>query len=98
MAYGRAKRIHAEFADRYGLPSGIFEPAPPGAPSRGVKGFLELALDAVGKADGLLGVLQDSMLPVEVGDAELRAGLGEVRNLLGDLRGRARQLIRTLGR
>ena len=98
MAYGRGKRVHAEFAARYGLAGATFEPAFPGAPSRGVTGFLNSALDAVGKADSTLGTLQDSMLPVEVGDSELRAGLGEVRNLLGHLRARARQLVRTLGR
>ena len=38
------------------------------------------------------------MLPVEVGDRELRAGIAEVRELLGGLRGRARELVRTLGR
>jgi hypothetical protein len=38
------------------------------------------------------------MLPVEVGDPELRAGLAEVRELLGGLRARARELVRTLGR
>jgi hypothetical protein len=38
------------------------------------------------------------MLPVEVGDAELRAGLEQVRTLLGTLPGRARQFMRTLGR
>jgi hypothetical protein len=37
-------------------------------------------------------------MPVEVGVPELRAGLAEVRELVGDLRGRARQLVRTLGR
>lgn len=98
MAYGRAKRIHAEFAGHHGLPGGIVEPTPPRARSRGVKGFLESALDAVSKADGVLAALQDSMLPVEVGDPQLRASLAEVRTLLGDLRGRARELLRTLGR
>jgi hypothetical protein len=38
------------------------------------------------------------MLPVEVGDPELRAGLGEVRSLLDSVGGRARGLMRTLGR
>jgi hypothetical protein len=38
------------------------------------------------------------MLPVEVGDPELRAGLAEVRGLVGDVRSRARALVRTLGR
>jgi hypothetical protein len=55
-------------------------------------------VDAVEDADVSLASLQDSMLPVEVGDAELRGGLAEVRELLGDLRGRARDFVRTLGR
>jgi hypothetical protein len=38
------------------------------------------------------------MMPVEVGDAELRAGLSEVRRLMSDLRGRTRELVRGLGR
>ena len=38
------------------------------------------------------------MLPVEVGDKELRAGLEQVRVLLGETRERARRLTRTLGR
>jgi hypothetical protein len=52
----------------------------------------------VGEADGDLAQLQDSMIPVEVGDAELRAGLAEVRALVGGLRWQARDLVRTLGR
>lgn len=98
MAYGRAKRTHAEFAKRHGLPGQVFQPASPGAPSRGVKGFLDDAVDAAGRADSTLAALQDSMLPVEVGDPDLRAGLAEVRKLVGDLRTRARELVRTLGR
>jgi hypothetical protein len=38
------------------------------------------------------------MLPVEVGDPELRAGLEQVRGLLGEVPGRARRFVRTLGR
>ncbi|MFI4992305.1 MAG: hypothetical protein ACHQCH_01655 [Solirubrobacterales bacterium] len=98
LAYGRAKRTYTEFAARHDLPSQTFESASPGAPSHGVKGFLDSAVDAAGRADGMLATLQDSMLPVEVGDPELRAGLEEVRTLLGDLPGRARQFVRTLGR
>jgi hypothetical protein len=98
LSYGRAKRTYAAFADRYGLSGRAFEPVIPGAPSRGVKGFLDSAVEAAGRADSLLAALQDSMLPVEVGDAELRAGLEDVRTLLGELPGRARQLVRTLGR
>jgi hypothetical protein len=76
----------------------VFERASPGAPSLGVRGLLDSAVEAVAKADSALATLQDSMLPVEVGDAELRAGLEEVRRLVADLRGRARELMRTLGR
>jgi hypothetical protein len=97
-AYGRAQRAYAGFADRHDLPGRTFEPASPGAPSTGVKGFIDGAVDAAGRADGELAALQDSMLPIEVGDGELRAGLQEVRELLGELRGRARELVRTLGR
>jgi hypothetical protein len=98
VAYGRAKRTHAEFADRHGLPKRTFASPPSGAPSRGVKGFLDQAVGAVVKADGELGQLQDSMLPVEVGDAELRAGMGEVRRQLGDVGAHARQFVSRLGR
>ncbi len=98
LAYGRAKRTYTEFAARHDLPNQTFQTAPGGAPSRGVKGFLDSAVDAAGRANGTLATLQDSMLPVEVGDPELRAGLEEVRKLLGELPGRARQLVRTLGR
>jgi len=97
-AYGRAQRTYAGFASRHDLPSHAFEPATQGAPSTGVKGFIDGALDASDRADGELAALQDSMLPIEVGDAELRAGLQEVRELIGELRGHARELVRTLGR
>ena len=98
LAYGRAQRTYNEFAARHELPSQAFGPAPSGAPSHGVKGFLDSAVDGVARADGTLATLQDSMLPVEVGDPELRAGLEEVRKLLGGISGRARQFLRTLGR
>src|ERR1039458_2170604 len=98
MAYGRAQRTYAGFAGRHELPTRTFEPASQGAPSTGVKGFIDGALDAAARADGELAALQDSMLPVEVGDAELRAGLQEVRELIGELRRHARELVRTLGR
>jgi hypothetical protein len=42
--------------------------------------------------------VQDSMAPVEVGDAELHAGLAEVRERLDDVPARAREFLRTLGR
>jgi hypothetical protein len=97
-AYGRAKRTHTEFADRHGLPRYTFASPVSGAPSRGVKGFLDQAVDAVGRADRALADLQDSMLPVEVGDAELRAGMSEVRRQLADVTGHARQFVSRLGR
>jgi hypothetical protein len=97
-AYGRAKRTHAGFAQRQGLPAGTFTPATHGVPSTGIRGFVDNAVESVAEADAVLAELQDSMMPVEVGDAELRAGLAEVRELLGDVRARAREFIRTLGR
>ena len=98
VAYGRAKRTHAAFAGRHELTTRTFEAPSPGLPSTGAKGFIDAAVDAAGAADSLLAALQDSMLPVEVGDAELRAGLAEVRELLGALPERARRLISRFGR
>jgi hypothetical protein len=97
-AYGRAKRTHAEFAQRSELPARTF--AMPGqvAPSTAAKQLIERALEALTRADLSLGELQDSMLPVEVGDAELRRGLAEVRELAVRVRPQARELVRTLGR
>ena len=97
-AYGRAKRTHAGFAQRQGLPGREFAPANPGLPSTGIRGFVDEAVASAGAADAVLAELQDSMMPVEVGDAELRAGLAEVRELLGAVPGRAREFVRTLGR
>jgi hypothetical protein len=97
-AYGRAKRTHSGFAERQGLPGRTFAPATPPRPSTGVRGFIDSTVESVTEADEVLAELQDSMMPVEVGDPELRAGLAEVRALLGDVRARAREFVRTLGR
>ena len=97
-AYGRAKRTHAGFAQRHGLPTRTFAPANPGLPSTGIRGFIDEGVVAAAEADAVLSELQDSMMPVEVGDPELRAGLAEVRDLLGAVPGRAREFVRTLGR
>ena len=97
-AYGRAKQTHAGFADRHGLPGRTFIPATPGLPSTGIRGFVDSAVESAGEADAVVADLQDSMMPVEVGDPELRAGLAEVRELLGDVPARAREFLRTLGR
>src|SRR5262249_34415062 len=53
-AYGRAQSTHAGFARRHGLPPRALTTPAPGAPSTGVKGFIENALHAVGHADGEL--------------------------------------------
>jgi hypothetical protein len=98
LAYGRARRMHAQFADRHGLEGREFESSSPGLPSTGAKGFIDNAVVAVGKADHALAELQDSMLPVEVGDPELRAGLADLRGLVGNLAQRAREVVRTIGR
>jgi hypothetical protein len=98
LAYGRARRTHAGFAERSGLPSRTLEPATAGLASQGVKGYVEGAVEAAGEADRILAELQDSMLPVDVGDTELRAGLAEVRELLDTLRGRARRFVSLFGR
>lgn len=98
VAYGRARRTHAEFAARHGLPGRSFETPQPGAPSTGLKGYVDDAVAAVTSADATLVALQDSMMPIEVGDAELRAGLANVRELVADVPQRARALTRTIGR
>lgn len=98
LAYGRARRVHAEFAQRHGLPRRVFERQQPHVRAHDARGLIDSAVEAVARADGGLGGLQDSMLPIEVGDAELRAGLEQVRVLLGEVSERARQLERTLGR
>ncbi|HEY2631652.1 MAG TPA: hypothetical protein VGI26_04665 [Solirubrobacteraceae bacterium] len=97
-AYGRAKREHAGFAQRHDLGGREFATPSPVAPSSGTKGLIDAAVDAASRADGMLGELQDSMLPVEVGDTELRAGVSNVRELLAGARARARELVRVLGR
>ena len=96
-AYGRLKRVYAEFAQRYGLPAREFPTAPtplPGDPRR----LFEQAADSIQSADEALAELQDSLLPVEVGDETLRAGLSEVRLLIARLPTLSAQLVRTLGR
>src|SRR3954466_7462451 len=69
-AYGRARRTHSEFAARHGLPAREFAPGGGGLPSRGARGFIDAAMAAVTEADDRIGALQDSLRPVEVGDAE----------------------------
>jgi hypothetical protein len=98
LAYGRARSAHAQFGERHGLPSRAFVTPSPGIPSVGARGFIDSAAEAAGEADRALSDLQDSSLPTEVGDVELRAALSDVRELLGGVRQHARDLERTLGR
>lgn len=97
-AYGRAQRVHAEFASRRGLPEHAFEQAHPYVREHDPKGIIDSAVAAAERADSVLATLQDSMLPIEVGDPALRAGLEQVRVQLGGIRARAREIERLLGR
>ncbi len=96
--YARGKRAHAGFAERHEMSTGAFELPPPGPSSQGARGFVEEGVNAATEADQALAALQDSLLPVESGDPELRAGLGEMREALAIIPQNARQLIRGLGR
>jgi hypothetical protein len=98
VAYGRAQRTYASFAQRYSLSSRSFAPVAPGTASRPAAELLEAAVVAVAEADQTIAELQDSMRPVEVGDPELRAGLAEVRVLLAEVPLRARRAQSLLGR
>ncbi|MEX1142133.1 MAG: hypothetical protein WD993_04485 [Thermoleophilaceae bacterium] len=97
-AFARAKRTYAEFAGRHGLTTRGFEAQAAGLPSTGAKGFIDAAVEAVGEADQALATLQDAPSFVDVGDLQLRAGLADVRKLLGGIRIDARDLVRRLGR
>jgi hypothetical protein len=63
-----------------------------------VGAFVERAVTASTAANQMIAELQDSMLPIESGDAELRTGLTDVRELLDGVPASARQFLRTLGR
>lgn len=98
QAYGLAKRTHAEFAARHGLPGRTFEQPSAGVSPRRAPGYVDSAVDAVAQADEALAALQDSMLPVEAGDEGLRAGLTAIRDRVNGVPEQARGLLRTLGR
>jgi hypothetical protein len=97
-AYGRARRTYSEFATRSSLTGRTFAAHTPGAQSQTIQALIERAVDAAHDADQSIAELQDSMLPVEVGDPELRAGLSQVRETLAAVPARARNLVRTVGR
>ena len=98
LAYGRARRTATSFAERTGVTTPEVTPKPEGPPSRGVKGFVEDATEAVFLAESILTELQDSLSPVEVGDAELRAGLADVRERIAGIPAAADAFISRFGR
>lgn len=98
QALGRAKRTHAAFAARHGLPAHTFRAGQAGLASLRAKGLIERAIDSVSHADGTLATLQDSPLSLELGDVELRSGVAEVRELIDGFIRRSREILRTLGR
>jgi hypothetical protein len=98
LAYARAQRTYTGFAERHGLPARRFEPTASGRPSRTAHELLDTTREALDETEHLLAEIQDSMMPVEVGDAELRAGLAAAREQVGPLPGRADELVRVLGR
>lgn len=97
-AYGRAKRAYSEFAARHGLPPGIFEAQTGGRASLRARGLIDDAVAGLGRAGTALAGVQDEPALLEVGDAELRAGLADVRALIDALPLAARELTRRLGR
>ncbi len=97
-AYGRLRRTYADFAARHGFPERRFAPGSSGTHNADPRVHLERALQAAEEAEQSLADLQDSMLPVEVGDPELRAGLSETRALLAAVPAESARLLRTIGR
>lgn len=98
LAYGQAQRTYADFAREYGLPPHEFGARDAHAREHDARGIIENAAEAVARADAALATLQDSMLPVDVGDPPLRAGLERVRQLLDGVARQTREFTRTLGR
>ena len=97
-AYGRAKSTYARFAGAHGMRGRSFDTATPSAPSTGARGLIDSAIEAAEAADAALAELQDSQYWAEVGDVDLRAGITNVRQLLGEVPQAGRLLERTLGR
>jgi hypothetical protein len=97
-ALATAKRTNAGFAQRFGMEPPAAGTPSAGAASQGAKQLVENAVAALADASRDLAELQDSMLPIEVGDAELRFGLAETRELVDAVPASAREFLRTLGR
>ena len=97
-AYARARRTAAEFAQRHRLTAPAPGEGSPGQHSGDPRVYLERAIEAAEQADAVIAEMQDSLLPVEVGDRELRDGLTETRELIAPVPGNGRQLLRRIGR
>ena len=97
-ALGRGKRAYAKFAAANGQPPRQFDQPDAGVASQGAKAFVDRAVVAAANADRAISELQDTSLILEFGDAELRAGLSEMREALAPLAVSAREFLRTLGR
>src|ERR1700747_653002 len=70
LAYGRLRRTHAEFAVRHGFPGRALARSAGGMHPADPRVYVDRAVEAIERADQALAELQDSMLPVEVGDRE----------------------------
>jgi len=60
--------------------------------------LVDRAADAIQAAEDALAELQDTLLPVEVGDQELRAGLSAVRTTIARLPEACDTFVSTFGR
>ena len=98
QALARAQRTHTDFAGAHGLAPVSFAAGDVGHGNQTGHELVGRAAGAAHEADRLLAELQDSMLPVEVGDPALRAGLAEVRELVSSVPPRAQAFLSTLGR
>jgi hypothetical protein len=97
-AYATARRTATGFADRHALPRPAFDAASAPAYSADPRVHVQRALEATERTNQMIAEMQDSMLPVEVGDRELRDGLSNTRELISAVPAQARQLLRMIGR
>jgi hypothetical protein len=98
LAYARASRTYTEFASRHQVPAPELLTLSSGQHETDPRIYLQRAADAAEQADLILAELQDSMLPVEVGDRELREGLAAARSVIADVPARGADLVRSIGR
>lgn len=98
-ALGALRRAIDEFAARHGDPAArAGSPPPEPHASQGVAALLESCAAAARAADGHLSTLQDSLVLIDLGDADLRAGVSDARRRLGGVPAAQRTFVRTLGR